>query len=115
MPKRGKTYEKTITNDCFLYLYMILLKRHFPFFKMKSTFIGFVSQIFVLCLLKNDEISLLGAFHCHTVFAESCITTRWCIVLLRTRFQKYIVIFQHAHMIDGSKTKQITLNYSLIF
>ena len=44
-------------------------------FKMKSTFIGFVSQIFVLCLLKNDEISLLRAFHCHTVFAESCITT----------------------------------------
>ena len=50
-------------------------QKTFPIFKMKSTFIGFVSQIFVLCLLKNDEISLLRAFHCHTVFAESCITT----------------------------------------
>ena len=35
MPKRGKTYVKTIFDDCFLYLYMILLKRHFPFLRWK--------------------------------------------------------------------------------
>ena len=78
-------------------------------FKMKSTFIGFVSQIFVLCLLKNDEISVLRAFHmscrfCWIMYYDAlvyCFTTysfskihrhiSTCILDWRFKAKKYNV------------------------